>query len=82
MIFETIMLICFGIAWPFSIYKSLTSRDNAGKSLPFLYAVLIGYSSGIIYKILYNYSPTLYLYILNTLMVSIDISLYYKNSLK
>ena len=32
-IFEAIMLICFGAAWPFSIYKSYTSRENTGKSI-------------------------------------------------
>jgi len=33
--FEIIMLVCFGAAWPFSIYKSYTSRSNAGKSIFF-----------------------------------------------
>lgn len=25
-LFETIMLVCFGVSWPFNIYKSLRSR--------------------------------------------------------
>lgn len=29
-IFEVIMLICFGAAWPFSIYKSYTSTSTSG----------------------------------------------------
>lgn len=78
-IFEIIMLVCFGAAWPFSIYKSYKSGQNAGKSLPFLYVVLIGYLSGIIHKILYSKDPVVYLYILNMIMVLTDLALYYRN---
>jgi hypothetical protein len=42
-IFEMIMLVCFGAAWPFSIIKSYKSRDNNGKSVVFLFIVVIGY---------------------------------------
>jgi hypothetical protein len=41
-IFEAIMLIYFGSAWPFSIYKSYTSRENTGKSIIFLLIVFVG----------------------------------------
>ncbi|QTL97377.1 hypothetical protein GM661_04940 [Iocasia frigidifontis] len=78
-IFEAIMLICFGAAWPLSIYKSYTSRDNSGKSISFLYIILIGYIAGIIHKLFYNYDLVIYLYILNFLMVVTDIMLYYRN---
>ena len=44
------MLICFGAAWPFSIYKSLKSKSTAGKSLIFLIVVEVGYIAGIIHK--------------------------------
>jgi hypothetical protein len=33
-VFEIAMLVCFGAAWPVSIYKSLKTRAVAGKSLP------------------------------------------------
>ncbi|MTI60339.1 MAG: hypothetical protein FH762_10295 [Firmicutes bacterium] len=78
-IFEAIMLLCFGAAWPLSIYKSYTSRDNSGKSISFLYIILIGYIAGIIHKSFYNYDLVIYLYILNFLMVVTDIMLYYRN---
>lgn len=78
-IFEAIMLICFGAAWPLSIYKSYTSKNNSGKSVYFLYIILIGYFSGIIHKLLYSYDLIIFLYILNFLMVLIDILLYYRN---
>jgi hypothetical protein len=77
--FEIIMLICFGSAWPFSIYMSYRSRTNAGKSILFLFVVFLGYISGCIHKIIYNYDIVIFLYILNGLMVFIDILLYYRN---
>jgi hypothetical protein len=77
--FEIAMLLCFGAAWPFSIYKSYTSRQNAGKSIVFLYVVLAGYVSGVLHKALYSMDKVIYLYILNGLMVLTDIALYYRN---
>lgn len=78
-IFEAIMLVCFGAAWPFSIYKSYTSRQTSGKSVIFLYVVIAGYIAGIIHKLLYNLDFIIYLYSLNALMVLIDLALYYRN---
>lgn len=74
--FEAIMLLCFGAAWPFSIYKSIRYRRVEGKSLIFMIIVLIGYISGILHKLFYNYDRVIFLYILNSLMVLIDILLY------
>lgn len=78
-LFEAVMLICFGAAWPFSIYKSLTSKTVSGKSVIFLIVVFIGYVSGMIHKLLYNFDGIIYLYILNAVMVFADILLYYRN---
>ena len=78
-IFEAIMLVCFGAAWPFSIYRSYKSCDNSGKSLGFMLVILIGYISGIIHKIYFHYDLVILLYIVNSLMVTVDISLYFRN---
>jgi hypothetical protein len=78
-LFEIIMLICFGSAWPFSIYKSWTARTNKGKSLWFLLIVLVGYVSGIIHKVQYNYDPVVFLYALNGSMVLVDMTVYARN---
>ncbi|HTP59530.1 MAG TPA: hypothetical protein VMM82_11470 [Spirochaetia bacterium] len=78
-IFEIIMLVCFGAAWPFSIYKSWRTRQVAGKSLPFLLVIVVGYVAGVLHKIIYHFDPVIYLYALNALMVSIDIILYLRN---
>ena len=80
-IFEVIMLLCFGAAWPFSIYKSYTSRQNAGKSLWFLCVILVGYVAGTIHKLLYSFDYVIYLYVFNGLMVFTDIVLYLRNQL-
>ncbi len=78
-VFELIMLICFGAAWPLSIYKSWTSRRNTGKSILFLFVLIIGYIAGILHKLIYNYDAVIFLYILNVIMVSTDAALYFRN---
>ena len=78
--FETIMLICFGLSWPISVWKSWTSRTAKGKSVFFAYAIIIGYICGILGKITAgNVNYVLALYVLNTLMVTTDVILYYRN---
>ena len=79
-IFEIIMLVCFGAAWPFSIYRSYTSKSIAGKSPYFLLIIILGYVAGILNKMFYNYDQVVYLYVINLMMVSIDFMLYIKNS--
>lgn len=78
-IFEIGMLLCFGAAWPMNIYKSLTSRTAAGRSLTFQWAIIVGYVCGIINKLLYSNDVVLYLYLLNLLMVSADTALCLRN---
>ncbi|MBW9156018.1 hypothetical protein G9F71_015085 [Clostridium sp. FP2] len=78
-VFEIIMLLCFGVAWPFSIYKSYKSKSVEGKSVIFLIVVIIGYASGILHKIFYNYDKVIYLYATNMTMASIDFMLYINN---
>ncbi|MBN1572988.1 MAG: hypothetical protein JW984_07325 [Deltaproteobacteria bacterium] len=78
-LFEIFMLVCFGAAWPFSIYKSYKSRSNLGKSVFFLFVVFAGYMFGTVHKMLYNFDPVIYLYMLNATMVLADIALYFRN---
>jgi len=78
-VFEVIMLVCFGAAWPFSIYKSYISRNNHGKSVLFLLIIFVGYISGIIHKMVYDFNLVIFLYMLNAAMVFIDIGLYFRN---
>lgn len=78
-IFEIIMLICFGAAWPFSIYKSYTARSNKGKSVFFTAIIFAGYISGILHKTYYYPDKVRYLYMLNAIMVFIDMMLFVRN---
>jgi hypothetical protein len=78
-IFEAAMLVCFGASWPLDIYKSLKSRTTAGKSVMFMFVLCIGYIFGIINKIIYSRDIVLILYIINLLLVSFDILLFYRN---
>ena len=77
--FEALMLICFGAAWPMSIYRSYKSRVTSGKSIGFLVTVEIGYLSGIVYKVSSNLDHIVWLYILNAVLVLVDIGLYCRN---
>ncbi len=78
------MVISFGISWPASILKSYRSRTAKGKSLFFLCMIWLGYVAGIIWKVIvfsktgeFKY-PAIF-YIINLLMVSTDIVLYFRN---
>jgi lipopolysaccharide export LptBFGC system permease protein LptF len=74
-IFETIMLFCFGLAWPFSIYRTWKTKTSTSKSMFFLCIILLGYISGIFFKIYGNLDEVICLYILNSTLVAIDIVL-------
>jgi len=78
-VFEISMLICFGISWPFSIYKSYTSRSTKGKSLVFLYVIAAGYVAGILHKMFYHFDGVIVFYLINLLLVIADIALFYRN---
>jgi hypothetical protein len=73
------MLLCFGAAWPFSLWRSWRSRSVRGKSLLFLLVILLGYLAGIAHKLLQGPDWVLSLYVLNALVVSADIGLYVRN---
>jgi len=73
-VFEAVMLVCFGMAWPVSILKSWRSRTNKGKSRFFLLIVFVGYLSGLIHKLWWQERPdgVVWLYLLNACMVAVD----------
>lgn len=73
------MLVCFGISWPVNVMKSIQMKSAKGKSLAFLIAIFVGYIFGIIHKLIYSRDGVLYLYILNLIMVGMDLALYFVN---
>lgn len=77
--FEMMMLVCFGAAWPASIYKSWKSRSTGAKSLLFLIIVEVGYICGMLFKITGQMNYVFFLYLMNFCMVLTDILLYIRN---
>lgn len=85
---EALTIFCFGLSWPISIRKSLISRTAKGKSLFFEVFLLIGYAFGIIRKIIqltggssgFLFFLSFIFYVLNFIMISIDVALYFRNS--
>ncbi|MEG1973171.1 MAG: hypothetical protein RR315_08410, partial [Oscillospiraceae bacterium] len=63
-IFEILMLVSFGAAWPASIYRSYKAKTAKGKSLAFLLIIEFGYICGIINKLINSPDYVMYLYAL------------------
>lgn len=84
-IFETVMILCFGVSWPLSIVRSYRSRSTKGKSLLFMCFIALGYVAGIASKILFkvycdkDFTLAFWFYFPNIIMVSTDIALYFRN---
>jgi hypothetical protein len=80
-VLEGMMILCFGISWPFSILRTWRAKKVEGKSLVFLVVVLIGYVVGMGAKFVKAADGkgleviTLF-YGINTVLVAIDLSLY------
>ena len=79
-IFEVLMIVCFGVSWPFNIAKSWKARTARGKSLLFEVCILVGYICGIAGKFITgNVTYVLIAYLINVVMVTIDILLTLRN---
>ena len=80
-ILETIMLICFGLSWPFNLAKAIRARTAKGTSLPFFLLIIVGYLAGIAAKIIRNdISYVLIAYGINVLFVFVNVLVYFRNS--
>ena len=79
-IFEVLMIICFGVSWPFNIAKSWKAKTARGKSLLFEVCILVGYICGIAGKFITgNVTYVLVAYVINVVMVTVDILLTLRN---
>jgi len=77
---EALMLVCFGISWPFNIIKSVRSRTAKGKSMFFEPCILVGYFCGVASKFVSgDVTYVVAVYALNIVMVSIDLVLTLRN---
>ena len=79
-ILEVMMVVSFGFAWPTSILKSLKARTAKGKSPLFLSIIIFGYICGIGSKFIAgNINYVVIFYVINLVMVSIDLLIYFRN---
>ena len=86
-ILEVVMIVSFGASWPMNVIKSWKARTTKGKSLAFLCLILFGYIAGITGKFLNPVYMSeiaekwyvLFFYVLNFIMVSADLILYFRN---
>lgn len=86
-ILEIIMVVSFGASWPLNVMKSYKARTAKGKSLSFLCLIFFGYIAGIASKFMNEaymaeFSQkwyVLFFYILNLVMVGVDLALYFRN---
>lgn len=82
-ILEIFMIVLFGCSWPNNIITSLRNKSTKGKSLAFLLLIDIGYVCGIVSKFIsptFNWADKWYVvffYILNFVMVTTDLILYF-----
>ena len=87
---EAMMILCFGISWPLSLYRSYKSRTARGKSLFFEVFIWGGYVFGITRKIMiwkmaaaplgWLFYLSWFLYVLNIVEISLDVLLYFRNT--
>lgn len=86
---EVVMVVCFGLSWPFNIVKALRSKTARGTSVLFMIFIDVGYVAGIVSKIILmalgSFSGTwiawlaFVFYVVNTVMVTAGIILYFRN---
>ena len=82
---EIAMLCLFGCSWPFNIAKAIRSKTARGKSIAFELLIFTGYLIGLFGK-LYTYHQTgvlihsVWFYIADIIMVSVDLVLYFINA--
>lgn len=80
MLFETVMLICFGLSWPINVVKAYKARTAKSTSLPFLLLIITGYLGGIAAKVVngqINY--VLIVYLINLSIVLLNLVVYIRN---
>lgn len=90
-IMEMMMVVLFGISWPLNIVNAWRSRTAKGISLMFYMFIWLGYVFALAGKfaLIHNNAPlpwyetvrwyVMFFYILNILMVSAGIAIYFRN---
>ena len=79
-VFETVMLVCFGLSWPLNVIKAYRAKTASATSLPFILLIFSGYIAGITAKLIcgqLNY--VLVVYFINLAIVFLNIVVYFRN---
>ena len=82
-LFETVMLVCFGLSWPISLLKTLRAKSAKSTSIAFMCLILTGYAAGIAAKVMTsgcNY--VFFVYIFNVVMVCANLAVTLYNRAK
>ena len=79
-IFETLMLVCFGLSWPINVIKAYKARTAKATSFPFIILILVGYIAGITAKIVSDQINYVFVvYLINLAIVMLNILVYFRN---
>ena len=79
-IFETIMLVCFGLSWPINVIKAYRARTAKATSLPFILLIFTGYIAGITAKLVSGQMNYVFVvYLINLAIVVLNILVYFRN---
>ncbi|MDO4536841.1 MAG: hypothetical protein Q4B54_01675 [Coriobacteriales bacterium] len=79
-ILEAVMLVCFGLSWPINAVKAWNARTAKATSPLFLALITFGYFAGIAAKFMRgNVNWVLGVYVLNLVMLFINIGVYLRN---
>ncbi|MBE7015184.1 MAG: hypothetical protein E7419_08340 [Ruminococcaceae bacterium] len=79
-IFETIMLVCFGLSWPINVIKAYKARTAKATSLPFILLIFTGYIAGISSKVVSGQMNYVFVvYLINLAIVLLNIVVYFRN---
>lgn len=79
-VFETIMLVCFGLSWPINVVKAYKARTAKATSLPFILLILLGYIAGISAKLITHQTNYVFaVYLINLVIVLVNVFVYFRN---
>ena len=79
-IFETIMLVCFGLSWPINVIKAYKARTAKATSLPFILLIFTGYIAGLSSKVVSGQMNYVFVvYLINLAIVLLNIVVYFRN---
>lgn len=79
-VFETVMLVCFGLSWPINVIKACKAKTAKSTSLPFILLIFTGYIAGIAAKLITNQINYVFVvYLINIFIVILNIVIYFRN---